>query len=54
MKASDYSCIPLTVEEHLEYHRIGRGEFERKYGISCSDVAKRLNEVWFRFSREVK
>jgi hypothetical protein len=54
LKASDYSCIPLTMREHAEYHQIGKQSFERKYGLSCEDVVRRLNEVWFRFSREVK
>jgi len=54
LKASDYSCIPLTPREHSEYHQIGKESFERKYGICCADQVERLNGVWFRFSREVK
>jgi hypothetical protein len=54
MKASDYTCIPLTAEEHREYHAIGKESFERRHGIDCAAVVARLNEVWFRFSREVK
>jgi hypothetical protein len=53
-KASDYSCIPLTPAEHREYHSIGKLSFERKYGLSCAEVVDKLNQVWFRFSREVK
>lgn len=54
MKASDYSCIPLTPTEHVEYHQIGKESFERKHGINCAQTVERLNGVWFRFSREVK
>ena len=54
LKASDYSCIPLTPAEHAEYHQIGKESFERKYGISCAGWVERLNGTWFRFSREVK
>lgn len=53
-KASDYSCIPLTVEEHREYHQLGRARFEAKYGIDCADLVRRLNHAWFAFSQEVK
>jgi hypothetical protein len=49
-KSSDYSCIPLTPAEHLEYHRIGRSHFENCTGIDCAQVVKRLNDVWSRFS----
>lgn len=54
MKSSDYSCIPLRAEEHLEFHRIGKKAFAERYGIDCAEIAQRLNAVWFKFSREVK
>jgi hypothetical protein len=54
MKASDFSCIPLTPEEHREYHRIGKRAFERKHEIDCQRIVERLNEIWVRYSREVK
>jgi hypothetical protein len=54
MKASDYSCIPLTPEEHREYHRVGRVAFELATGINCKALVKRLNHDWFAYSREVK
>jgi len=54
MKSSGYSCVPLTIEEHREYHQIGRDAMEAKYGVSFADTVKRLNSVWFRFAREVK
>lgn len=54
MKASDYSCIPLTVEEHREYHRVGRAAFERRNGIDCRELTKRLNHDWFAYSGSVK
>jgi len=54
LKASDYSCIPLTAREHYEYHQIGKESFELKYGINCAAIVTRMNDRWFRFSREVK
>lgn len=54
LKSSDYSCIPLTPAEHVEYHLIGKLAFEQKYGIDCSAIAGRCRDIWFRFSREVK
>lgn len=45
-KASDYSCIPLTMEEHREYHRIGRAAFEKANGIDCRELTKRLARTW--------
>ena len=53
-KASDYTCVPLTWEEHREYHRLGRKAFEAKYEIDCQAIVKRLNGIWFRYAREVK
>jgi hypothetical protein len=40
--------------EHMEYHQIGRKEFERKYGIDCQAVVRRLHALWFRGAGEVK
>jgi len=54
MKASGYSCIPLTVEEHREYHQIGKASFEAKHGIDCRHIVRSLNRVWFKYAREVK
>lgn len=53
-KASDYSCIPLTIEEHREYHQIGKAAFERRHGIDCQDIARDLAGTWFRYAAEVK
>jgi hypothetical protein len=53
-KSSDYSCIPLTPEEHREYHRLGRPDFEGKYGIDCGAICRRLNHCWFAYAGEVK
>lgn len=53
-KASDYSCIPLTAEEHAEYHRIGREEFERGNHIDCRAIVAELNRLWFRYADLVK
>jgi hypothetical protein len=54
IKASDYSCVPLTPEEHRLYHQIGRPAFERRFRISFRAIVKELNRAWFDFSREVK
>jgi hypothetical protein len=54
LKSSGYSCVPLTLEEHREYHQIGRKAMERKYGVSFADTAKELNRVWFTYAKEVK
>ncbi len=45
-KASDYSTIPLTQEEHREYHQIGKPEFERRHGIRCAELARALYAEW--------
>ena len=46
MKASDLSCVPLTREEHQEYHRIGKAELERKYRVNFAREVRRLNAEW--------
>jgi hypothetical protein len=53
-KASDYSCIPLTREEHEELHRSGRVEFERAHQVDIAALVKRLNHDWFAYAKEVK
>ena len=53
-KASDLTVIPLTPEEHREYHQIGKAAFEAKYGISCAAIVKSLNHCWFAYRSEVK
>ena len=53
-KAADYSCIPLTPIEHRRYHQIGRDRFELRFGISCRELVKRLNQLWRTCSAEVK
>lgn len=47
MKSSGYSCVPLTIEEHREYHQIGRDGMEAKYGVSFKAVVRELNRAWF-------
>jgi hypothetical protein len=42
MKASDTTCIPLTPEEHREYHRIGKHSFARKYKLDYPAICARL------------
>jgi hypothetical protein len=53
-KPSDFTCIPLTPAEHIEYHLVGREEFERRHGIDCRDLVRNLNHAWFAHAHEVK
>jgi hypothetical protein len=46
MKASDLTCVPLTLEEHLEYHQIGRELFALLHGLNFAETVKRLNSEW--------
>lgn len=39
MKPSDAFCISLCREHHTEQHRIGEGEFERRYAIDLRALA---------------
>ena len=52
-KASDYSRIPLTPEEHREYHAIGKKEFSERHGLDIDALVKRLNDLWDRGTREI-
>jgi hypothetical protein len=49
-KASDYSCVPLCRYCHTggrgAYHRIGKLEFERSYGIDLLALVRALNFGW--------
>jgi hypothetical protein len=49
-KASDYSCVPLCADCHRQapgaYHRVGKGTFERRHGLSCAGIVARLNREW--------
>jgi hypothetical protein len=47
MKASDFSCLPLTPAEHREYHQLSRERFEAKHGIDCRQLVRQFNELWF-------
>ena len=47
-KASDYTCIPLTREEHQELHAIGPEAFELRHGLDIGELVKRLNYLWFK------
>jgi hypothetical protein len=55
-KASDFSCIPLTYEEHMEldHGRDGRAAFELRYSLDIAATIRQLNAEWFAHSREVK
>lgn len=45
-KASDYTCIPLTFEEHRTYDRDPRG-FQARHSLDVPALVKRLNRCWF-------
>lgn len=51
LKASDTSCVPLCVDCHRTgeraYHRLGRPEFERVWGLDLAGLVARLNRVYF-------
>ena len=51
-KASDTTCIPLTPEEHREYHRIGRREFERRHELHIDRLVRDLNRIWMLGRKE--
>lgn len=53
-KASDFTCVPLTHDEHMELHRIGREQFEARHDINLAAVVRSLNHAWFAYSSEVK
>jgi hypothetical protein len=46
-KASDYSCVPLCRNCHTggryTYHRVGKVEFERRYGVDFTLLVRALN-----------
>lgn len=46
LKASDTSCLPLTPEEHREYHQIGKRSFALKYGLDYEALSGRLRAAW--------
>jgi hypothetical protein len=52
-KGSDFTCVPLTVEEHAEYDS-GREAFETRYGVCMAEIVTRLNHDWFAYAGRVK
>lgn len=50
-KASDYTCIPLTAEEHIAYDRDPKG-FAQEYGLNVPELTRRLTRCWFLGKRE--
>lgn len=54
IKATDYSCVPLTPEEHRLYHQHGRAWMEARFRVSFKAIVRELNRHWFEFSKEVK
>lgn len=45
-KCSDYFTIPLTRDQHQEFHALGWETWERTYGINQLEHAARLLEKW--------
>ena len=54
LKPSDSTCVPLTPDEHREYHQIGKAAFERGYGLNLTALVRRLRRDWFVFGSLVK
>lgn len=56
MKASDYSCVPLTRDEHeeLDHGMAGHRGFEAKYRVDLAAIVRQLNHDWFAYAAEVK
>lgn len=50
-KASDYSCIPLTPEEHREFDRDPKG-FAAQHSLDVPELTARLTKIWFLARRE--
>jgi hypothetical protein len=50
-KASDYSCIPLTADEHRAYDRDPKG-FAKQHGLDVPELTARLTRIWFLAKRE--
>lgn len=46
-KCCDAFVIPLTREEHMEFHQIGRESWERKYGVDQKTAVLRTLEIAF-------
>src|SRR5664279_2314473 len=51
LKPLDCSCIPLTREEHREYHQVGRSEFERLHQVNCRELVRHLTHTWFAYGK---
>ncbi len=45
VKAPDWAAIPLTREEHTNYHFIGLSRWEEKHGSQLEHVAKTLGKA---------
>ena len=52
-KASDFTCVPLTRDEHDELHR-GRRDFEELHHVDLAALVERLNHDWFAYAGRVK
>lgn len=50
-KASDYTCIPLTLEEHRAFDRDPKG-FAQEHGLKVSELTARLTRIWFLARRQ--
>lgn len=50
-KASDYTCIPLTPDEHRAFDRDPRG-FAAAHGLDVPALVQRLYRVWMLGRKE--
>lgn len=50
-KASDYTCIPLTAEEHRQFDRDPKG-FAKQHGFDVPQLVQRLTRIWFKALQE--
>lgn len=50
-KGPDFTCVPLTHAEHLEYDA-GRKAFERKHGVVMEEIWPRYYNYWIQKNRK--
>lgn len=46
LKPDDRYCIPISIDLHLEGHRIGWTTFERKYNVNLVELAEKCYEAY--------
>lgn len=52
-KHNDYLCVPLTREEHSEYHRLSHDRFEEKYNVDLTQEIVNLLTEYLEEQREL-